>query len=257
MDEPVNHLAPIIKGLVPENSDGLMLFGSAARGDMNANSDVDVLVVLKGKSRTIRNGKFNISFYSRNHLASMAELGSLFVRHLIDDGIVIDDSEGVIADCLTKYNRPKDYSHFRAELQAVLPLLDVTEMEFESRSKSWLDVAVFCLRSEVYIRADEHSELCFSLAKLEKNTGWEDVHLVRIARSVDQERRWGVFKDVRNALERCLKGQAINPYGTVEAYATNVFDEHPLVLSLALRIILGANVPINYDLLSPFSWVSE
>lgn len=234
-----------------------MLFGSAARGDIDEHSDIDVLVLRKGRAATTRSGRFNLSSYSASQLAAMASYGSLFVRHLAMDGIICEDPTGALQRALDHYQKPASYTHFKAELKATVPLFDVSEADFNRCSNRWLSTAIYCLRSYIYIRADEENVLHFSLRELARITEWEDVNLLLWSRRVQGVNVWVAFSEVVASLEENLGTSRENPYKTIEAYATNVFDAHPLVLGLTLRLLRGGNAPINYDLLSPFVWVSE
>src|SRR5438477_358219 len=67
----------------------VMLYGSRARGVSRPDSDVDVLQLVRDRPRSYSVGRANVAAYTPDHLAALAERGSLFVRHLRDDGVVL------------------------------------------------------------------------------------------------------------------------------------------------------------------------
>lgn len=73
----------------------LVIFGSLQRGDIDAYSDNDYLLV--GDLKDIKYqfcDKSNIIFYSKTQLINMASAGSLFLQHLKMEGkIIVDDND--------------------------------------------------------------------------------------------------------------------------------------------------------------------
>ena len=241
---------------IPPRRDAIMVFGSAARGDSDKHSDIDVLVLRRGTSFSERRGQYNIAYYSPAHLRQMAENGSLFVRHLLDDGQILEDPSNVLVNILQCYIRPASYVSFRNEICAVLPLFDISQERFEQFPKRWFDASLFCLRSLIYIAADEEDTLSFSIKKLASDTGWEEAKFLLAARQFEAKQFLKGFTKAIEFIEAECKKECSNPYLTVEAYCLNEYEDHPLVLSLTLRLLLGGRTPISYDLFSPVHWVS-
>jgi predicted nucleotidyltransferase len=70
----------------------LALFGSCARRDDNAASDVDLLAVVEGGKRWNRSERrINTSFYGRRLLLSMSSEGNLFALHLVHEARTLYD----------------------------------------------------------------------------------------------------------------------------------------------------------------------
>lgn len=70
-----------------DNLQCLILFGSHARGDIDQNSDLDLLGVdNSNQHKTVSINKVNLSLYSYEHLVNMAKNGDPFVFHLINEG---------------------------------------------------------------------------------------------------------------------------------------------------------------------------
>lgn len=72
--------------------DALLLFGSRARGDHLASSDIDLLAITENKKPTV-SGSVDASLfhYSFDWLQDKASAGDLFVWHLVTEAIAIYD----------------------------------------------------------------------------------------------------------------------------------------------------------------------
>ncbi|MGN7713722.1 anti-phage Hailong system nucleotidyltransferase HalB [Agrobacterium radiobacter] len=70
----------------------MLLFGSHARGDQDARSDTDLLLITQEDTpRHVMNGHVSTSFYSFEDLRSRAQNGDLFVCHIVRESIPIYD----------------------------------------------------------------------------------------------------------------------------------------------------------------------
>jgi len=92
------------------------LFGSSARGDDDQASDKDVLIVSNAWGRISHikekysNDGYSVSFYPPSVFAKMCESGSLFVKHIKDEGIEIIDSSHWLKNLLETYTPKKSYA---------------------------------------------------------------------------------------------------------------------------------------------------
>ena len=94
----------------------LALFGSVARGDYDAYSDRDLLVV-SDKSAALQALKasydslgWSSTAYSWPRLQHAADSGSLFVQHLKQESIIISDPTDHLAQLLAKYSPRGSYT---------------------------------------------------------------------------------------------------------------------------------------------------
>jgi len=90
VDEVVSKVSKVTK------VHSIVFFGSAARGDVNEFSDIDLLLVCSSAPEARRvvyhlDYRFEVSIYSPEELASMAKLGLPFTHHLAREGLVLDD----------------------------------------------------------------------------------------------------------------------------------------------------------------------
>jgi predicted nucleotidyltransferase len=114
--------------------DAICLFGSAARGDSNEWSDVDLLVVgsdprltptalLRVISRDVSRDKVTLLYYLRDELQDMFAAGLSFTKHLQREAIVLYDPTSFLTTLLTKDT--ENPARSKEELAARLEELDV------------------------------------------------------------------------------------------------------------------------------------
>lgn len=73
------------------------LYGSAARGDLDSRSDLDLLIVDDGCDRPASRRGASVVRYTWAEFREMSRYGSLFLRHLRAEGRIIDaNDEGIL-----------------------------------------------------------------------------------------------------------------------------------------------------------------
>ena len=86
--------------------DGLLVFGSCARGDDSATSDVDLIAVHRGPPpEDVLDGlspRVSLAFYTPQRLYELPERSPLFANHLSREGVVVHDRSGVLSDVLSR-----------------------------------------------------------------------------------------------------------------------------------------------------------
>lgn len=97
------------------------LFGSAARGDVDALSDCDVLIVdddvkrLASRAAELQANGASVASYTFAKLAALAKIGALFVQHLKLEAVVARDDGGRLFRLLNNFVPRTDYSREIAE----------------------------------------------------------------------------------------------------------------------------------------------
>ena len=104
----------------------IALFGSVARGDEDAFSDRDLLVVAHSPSTLYANkavyetAGWSCTAYSWDRLHTAAEQGSLFVQHLKQEAIVLMESSHKLSHLLARFSAKGSYD---SEFSGALSLL--------------------------------------------------------------------------------------------------------------------------------------
>lgn len=109
--------------------EGVCLFGSVARGDETAWSDIDLLVIGSRTGAThaeiigalppeLQEPSLSLLYRSSEELARLSEERDLFVDHLRREGIILYDKSGQLARALSGESQP--WTNLEAELESEL-----------------------------------------------------------------------------------------------------------------------------------------
>ena len=88
-------VAPKLLGDFPElpgDVEGLLIYGSQARGDAVPSSDLDLLALVADPRPSTHSGDVNISYYTRDQLST--GVGTLSGAHLKRDAKIVWDDHG-------------------------------------------------------------------------------------------------------------------------------------------------------------------
>lgn len=112
-----------------------LLYGSVARGDVESHSDVDILLICKGRKLDgfaaissalgAQAGKYSFTLYTRKELEFMTKANSLFMIHLKRESVVLFDRSGGFWDALLHKVQAK--ASYAADFTAALSLLGSLE----------------------------------------------------------------------------------------------------------------------------------
>lgn len=252
--------APVaIKRSMEGSASALMLFGSRARGDFVAASDVDVLQVTDRRMSSYKAGIFTFSPYSLATLSYLAAHGSLFILHLKTDGRILEDAAGQLNDLLDLYIQPRTYDYFRSQLRGALPLLDCTLFEYESRWRTLHTIAIFLLRSTCYAACVEAGEPKFGMTEVARvlhDPRLTEAYQLKFSHKPARRSYLAVGKLIAEYLRTHLK----NPYGSMEGYVVVEASRYKLVKAFGLKLLdstdndsdtYGVEVQRMEDLLCP------
>lgn len=142
---------------------GVLLYGSCARGDASAASDLDLLLVAPHRADSGTDGKLSINCYSPKQFADAGS--TLFGMHLARDGIVLHDTDNRMAEMLSEFTSPnaQDLLGRIRDFSIVLELPIEEQLEYLS---GLCQVARYLLRSAIYAAALGDGNPCFSVAEL-------------------------------------------------------------------------------------------
>jgi predicted nucleotidyltransferase len=163
----------VIKSALSGHSLAVMLYGSRARRTARPDSDVDVLQLVSDNPRSYSSGRVNVTAYTPEHLTLLGIRGSLFVRHLKDEGIVIDDRDGVLGGVLSAYREPLDYASLKRDLAIIFAAINtVGAADYE---RGILRLITYSFRTAVYVRSAESGRLCFDMDEACREYGDSDL----------------------------------------------------------------------------------
>ncbi len=235
-----------LKGEVLSRLEGdhvaVMLFGSCARGDQHAASDVDVLQLVERWRPSYETGRLSVSVYTCARLFELARAGSLFVLHLVTEGRSIDDPENVLSRILAAYQAPADYRGARDRLRRAASVLDVDQASFERNPDGFLRVALHILRTALYLRCIERGTPTFSMPRVARLLGEPRIGHFFGRR---ESKTFASFAELRTAARRELGIEGRNEFGSLEALAVATYETCPITSYLALRL-LGGKERIEY-----------
>lgn len=113
--------------------EGIVLYGSVARGDDESHSDVDILVLcstlrkrplLEALNSSVQDfgGNLSLTLYTRRELQFLARVRSLFLLHLSRESITLLDRSGGFLQSLLKNFTPK--ASYAEDFEKALDLLE-------------------------------------------------------------------------------------------------------------------------------------
>lgn len=139
----------------------VMLYGSRARGTARPDSDIDLLAVVDAAPTSFRSGLVSINYYTQCDLSHLAEQGSLFILHLVREGIVVSDPQGRLRTALASYNPRSSFAGLRGELTVALRALFATDRD--SYSEGLRRIGIWAARSAVYAVCAEEGKPVFEM----------------------------------------------------------------------------------------------
>jgi hypothetical protein len=239
--------AEILDALAPPR-DAVLLYGSHARGDVTPRSDIDVLQIVPRRRPSYGSGRLSVTTVTPESLGALAASGSLFVLHLREEGVLVRDTSHVLAEILGGYRAPVSYEPLRESLRLAAGILDVDARGFERDPRAFTQLAVYLLRTALYLRCAEGGRPLFSMREVADHLHDQrvlDVFHERDQRPGDPQ----LFERVRAILAEYLGAPVKNAFGSIEALAAHAEDKSPLAAALALRVLRGA--PTTYADLLP------
>jgi predicted nucleotidyltransferase len=148
--------------------DTFLLYGSHARGDNRAESDVDVLRISTRRAlRERMDPRISLHTYSIDDLVVMSKSGSLFILHLIEEARVLHDSRDFLRQLSDAFRRPASYTRdAQNTLAASSAIIDIDESLYLRAPQPFMGVAIFLCRTLVYAEHADRGPLSFSLRSL-------------------------------------------------------------------------------------------
>lgn len=227
---------------LPDDIEGLLIYGSRARGDHQAESDLDVLALASESGPTLSSADVSVAIYTRRQLST--GIGTLFGAHLKRDSKIVWDPSGEFEAIVASMGEV-DSSRLLARARAMSVLFTTPERDLPKYLPGISRQARYLLRSCLYAQSIAAGKPCFSVRELA--TRYQDPDLARLLASRQDDSPSVVD------LESCLRRLSSivgafpqNPHGSLEATLVNEWGKPSDVLSMAY-MALGLSGGSDYE----------
>lgn len=144
----------------------VLLYGSAARGEMNSSSDIDILVLTSSKKiRSLKYLDFEAQFTPMKTMTEMAKSGNLFAAHIAYEATTITDPTRYFQKLKSSLVIKKSYDF---EIEESLYLLSYLSKKRIHHSQYHLfnKRVAWCVRTVLIASLAEQGKIIFSPEKL-------------------------------------------------------------------------------------------
>ncbi|GAA4217685.1 nucleotidyltransferase domain-containing protein [Actinocatenispora rupis] len=218
---------------VPSEVEGLMVYGSQARGDAVSGSDLDVLALVPAARPSTFAGDVNISYYTNGQLAT--GVGTLFGSHLKRDGKIIWDQHGRLTRAVGAMG-DVDTDRLLTRAWHMCELFTSPERDLPRYLLGLLREARYLLRSCLYARAIADGNPCFSVRELAVRL--DDPHLADLLASRQSTpAAAGDLKDCLLRLRAILGEFPPSRHGSLEATIVNDWGSPSDLLSMGFMAL--------------------
>lgn len=229
-------IAPNVLGSFPElpaEIEGLLVYGSQARGDAVPGSDLDLLGLVNASRPSTHSGVVNISYYTRDQLST--GIGTLFGAHLKRDAKIVWDNHGHLSRAVENMGEV-DTNRLLARAHRMSELFTSPERDLPKYLPGLLRQARYLLRSCLYAQAIADGHPCFSVRELAIRHG--DPNLARLlASSQPGEATAADFEECLSRLRGIIGGFPPSNHGSLEATVVNEWGQPSDVLSMAFMAL--------------------
>lgn len=217
----------------------IILFGSVARGDTRDESDIDIAIVSDDILRPFKTDfekRINISVYTKKKILKMAVQKSIFVKHLIHEGVVIYGNNHFLKELNKQYVKGHPSKRFYKSLVFSLKFLDLDKKEYLESWQNYNRLILYLYRTFLYLKCDELSINLFSIPLIAKKL--EDPQINELYNlKYDTQPNFEKFNSIKARLESMTQTKIINEFQTFDALLVNAtrFGKLPEWLGIKLK----------------------
>ncbi|MEU4595418.1 nucleotidyltransferase domain-containing protein [Micromonospora aurantiaca (nom. illeg.)] len=220
---------------LPKDVEGLLVYGSQARGDAVPGSDLDALALVARARPTAYSGLVSVSFYTLQQLES--GIGTLFGSHLKRDAKIAWDKHGKLSKVVSSMGEV-DAGRLFLRVREMSTLFTNLDYDLPKYLPGLLRQARYLLRSCLYAQSIDVGEPCFSVRELAYRHN--DMNLVQLLAS--RQKADAAAADLTACLSwlhRLIGEFPLSENGSLEATVVNEWGRPSDTLSMAF-MALGA-----------------
>ena len=203
--------------LIPDSAEGLLVYGSRARGDHLSTSDLDLLALVSVPQKGSTRGLVSVSCYTPAQLATAT--GTLFGVHLRRDSRILFDPLSHLQRALAVMGQV-DTERLFTRIRHLSVVLDVGQEDLVRSLPGLVRQAKYLLRSALYGLAIKEGEPCFSIRELADRYRDSDLSELLASRPssppTEQE-----FEELLRRLTKVVGERPRNPHGSLDALIVN------------------------------------